>query len=127
MPNKHNLVLYLDKELVEKSKELGFNPSKTFENHLKHLITEFSTCNSMNHFESTEKVMGLPGFEPGSIEPKSTSLDHASRQPLAETAKHNFASIIKTLAKLPPNHYAQISTLKPCQHSNINRTNVPQN
>jgi hypothetical protein len=26
-------------------------------------------------------VVGLPGFEPGSIEPKSTSLDHASRQP----------------------------------------------
>jgi hypothetical protein len=28
-------------------------------------------------------VVGLPGFEPGSIEPKSTSLDHASRQPQA--------------------------------------------
>jgi hypothetical protein len=27
------------------------------------------------------KMMGLPGFEPGSIEPKSTSLDQASRQP----------------------------------------------
>jgi hypothetical protein len=26
-------------------------------------------------------MVGLPGFEPGSIEPKSTSLDHASRQP----------------------------------------------
>jgi hypothetical protein len=26
-------------------------------------------------------MMGLPGFEPGSIEPKSTSLDQASRQP----------------------------------------------
>ena len=25
--------------------------------------------------------MGLPGFEPESIEPKSTSLDQASRQP----------------------------------------------
>ena len=25
--------------------------------------------------------VGLPGFEPGSIEPKSTSLDQASRQP----------------------------------------------
>jgi post-segregation antitoxin (ccd killing protein) len=32
MSNKHNLVLYIDKELVEKSKELGFNLSKTFEN-----------------------------------------------------------------------------------------------
>jgi hypothetical protein len=81
MRNKRNVVLYLDIELVEKSKELGFNLSKTFENHLKHLITHFSTCNSLNHFESTEKVVGLPGFEPGSIEPKSTSLDQASRQP----------------------------------------------
>jgi hypothetical protein len=30
----------------------------------------------------TQKVVGLPGFEPGSIEPKSTSLDQTSRQPL---------------------------------------------
>jgi hypothetical protein len=74
--NKHNLVLYIDKDLVEKSKELGFNLSKTFENHLKHLITQFSTGNSLNKLELTEnKVfsMGLPGFEPGYIEPKSTS------------------------------------------------------
>jgi CRP-like cAMP-binding protein len=49
MPQKGNVVLYLDKELVEKSKELGFNLSKTFENHLKHLITQFSTGNSMNN------------------------------------------------------------------------------
>ena len=54
MSNKHNLVLYLDKELIEKSKELGFNLSKTFENHLKHLITLFSTSNPMNNFESAE-------------------------------------------------------------------------
>ena len=26
-------------------------------------------------------MVGLPGFEPESIEPKSTSLDQASRQP----------------------------------------------
>ena len=36
-------MLYLDKDLVEKSKELGFNLSKTFENHLKRLITQVST------------------------------------------------------------------------------------
>ena len=40
MPNKVNVVLYVDRDLVEKSKELGFNLSKTFENHLKHLITQ---------------------------------------------------------------------------------------
>ena len=28
-------------------------------------------------------MVGLPGFEPGSREPKSHSLDQASRQPLA--------------------------------------------
>ena len=55
MTTKHNVVLYIDKELVQKSKELGFNLSKTFENHLKHLITKFSTCNSANKFDSTSK------------------------------------------------------------------------
>jgi hypothetical protein len=67
MSNKRNVVLYLDKELVEKSKELGFNLSKTFENHLKRLITQFSTCNSLSNFNSTENevsVMGLPGLAP---------------------------------------------------------------
>jgi hypothetical protein len=36
---------------------------------------QFSTCNSVNNFDSTRNEinnMGLPGFEPGSIEPKST-------------------------------------------------------
>jgi post-segregation antitoxin (ccd killing protein) len=56
MTQKGNVVLYLDKELVEKSKELGFNLSKTFENHLKHLITQFSTSNSMNNCNSASKI-----------------------------------------------------------------------
>jgi hypothetical protein len=55
MTTKRNLVLYLDKDLVAKSKALGFNLSKTFENHLKHLITQFSTCNSENNISSTSK------------------------------------------------------------------------
>jgi len=38
MTQKGNVVLYLDKELVPKSKELGFNLSKTLENHLKHQL-----------------------------------------------------------------------------------------
>ncbi len=37
--------------------------------------------NNMRHF-TTKIMVGLPGFEPESIEPKSTSLDQASRQPL---------------------------------------------
>ncbi len=41
--NKHNLVLYVDKDLVEKSRSLGFNLSKTFENHLKSI----EKCNKM--------------------------------------------------------------------------------
>ncbi len=55
MGTKGNVVLYLDKDLVEKSKSLGFNLSKTFENHLKHLITQFSTCNPDNNFDSASK------------------------------------------------------------------------
>ncbi len=49
MSNKRNVVLYLDKELVEKTRNLGFNLSKTFEKHLKHLLTQFSTVNSVNN------------------------------------------------------------------------------
>jgi hypothetical protein len=55
MTQKGNVVLYLDKELVEKSRESGFNLSKTFENHLKLLINRFSTVNSVNNFNSTDK------------------------------------------------------------------------
>jgi hypothetical protein len=82
MRTKGNVVLYLDKELVEKSKDLGFNLSKTFENYLKHLMKQFSTVNSINNFElsenkldnggaarpqtqmGSEPLMGLPEFEP---------------------------------------------------------------
>jgi hypothetical protein len=84
MPTKGNVVLYLDKELVQKSKELGFNLSKTFENHLKQLITGNYPCNFKNTYgfqRIKDQMVGLPGFEPESIEPKSTSLDQASRQP----------------------------------------------
>jgi len=75
MGTKGNLVLYLDKELVEKSKSLGFNLSKTFENHLKQLISQLTNSQStQNHFQTQNRRnnMGLPGFEPGSIEPKGS-------------------------------------------------------
>jgi hypothetical protein len=45
MTQKRNVVLYLDVELVRKTRELGFNLSKTCENHLKHVI---------NHFQNIE-------------------------------------------------------------------------
>jgi intergrase/recombinase len=69
MGNKGNLVLYLDKDLVAKSKSLGFNLSKTFENHLKQLMTQFSTCNSVNNVDSTSKNVSWCGrrdLNPGS-------------------------------------------------------------
>jgi hypothetical protein len=52
MSNKRNLVLYMDDDLVKKSKELGFNLSKTFENHLKHLINNFSTVYTQKSLNS---------------------------------------------------------------------------
>jgi hypothetical protein len=55
MKVKRNVVLYLDKELVEKTRELGFNLSKTFENHLKHLLTQFPPVSTQNNFSSTDK------------------------------------------------------------------------
>jgi hypothetical protein len=55
MGTKRNVVLYLDKDLVEMSKELGFNLSKTFENHLKHIVNQFSPVNSANNISSTSK------------------------------------------------------------------------
>jgi hypothetical protein len=85
MNQKRNVVLYLDQELVERSRELGFNLSRTFENHLKQVINQLTNQQStQNHCLTKNQVqmVGLPGFEPGSIEPKSTSLDQTSRQPL---------------------------------------------
>jgi hypothetical protein len=55
MRQKQNVVLYLDKELVEKTHKLGFYLTKTFENHLKQFLTQFSTGPTENNFNSTEK------------------------------------------------------------------------
>ena len=54
LPNKGNVVLYLDKDLVEKSKELGFNLSKTFENHLKQLVNPFELSMLIPDFTNLE-------------------------------------------------------------------------
>ena len=59
MTQKKNVVLYLDAELVEKTRELGLNLSKTFENHLKHLINQFQNVYSQNTVVDT--VTGSPG------------------------------------------------------------------
>ena len=52
MSNKRNVVLYLYAELVKKTKELGFNLSKTFENHLKQLINRFQNVNTAEMCEN---------------------------------------------------------------------------
>jgi hypothetical protein len=49
MSKKRNVVLYLDKDLVEKTRNLGFNLGKTFENTLKQPTIQFSSVNSMNN------------------------------------------------------------------------------
>jgi hypothetical protein len=43
---KRDVVLYVDAELVEKTRKLRFNLSKTFENHLEQLLTLFSALDS---------------------------------------------------------------------------------
>jgi len=58
LSNKGNLVLYLDKEVIRESKNLGFNLSRTFENHLKQLITQFSNNKTEKMVDSKESIIG---------------------------------------------------------------------
>ncbi len=84
MTQKGNVVLYLDKELVEKSKELGFNLSKTFENHLKHLMSGFSPINSLNDFDlgnNKDSWCGRRDLNPGSLAWKANVLNQTRRRP----------------------------------------------
>ena len=60
MSNKRNVVLYVDSELIEKTRELGFNLSKTFENHMKYLLTHYSAFYTINNVE-TIVDLGSPG------------------------------------------------------------------
>jgi hypothetical protein len=78
MSNKRNVVLYLDKDLVEKTRELGFNLSKTVENHLKQLLTQFLNANSPNNNRISGSWCGRRDLNPGSQAWKAcvlTSLD----------------------------------------------------
>ena len=67
LANKGYHELFLDKELVEKSKELGFSLSKTFENKLKHLIMQFSIANQVN---TDDFPMNNVKSSPGVIVPR---------------------------------------------------------
>ena len=49
MTRKRNVVFYLDAELVTKTRELGFNLSKTFENHLKQLVNHVDCICKQNN------------------------------------------------------------------------------
>jgi hypothetical protein len=60
MPNKRNLVLYVDSELVKKTREYGFNLSKIFENHMKTLIKLLENCYSGKNGGNTN-ISGSPG------------------------------------------------------------------
>jgi homoserine trans-succinylase len=56
---KRNIMLCLNVELISKTGKLGFRLSKTFENHLKHLINHFQNVYSVNNDGNT--VTGSPG------------------------------------------------------------------
>jgi hypothetical protein len=60
MAQKRNVVLYLDKDLIEKTRELGFNLSKTFENHLKQLINSFQTFSGRNTIDCNDNWWAGP-------------------------------------------------------------------
>ena len=57
MTHKGNVVLYLDKDLVDKSKELGFNLSRTFENHLKQLISQRTNSEFTQNYVTGENKL----------------------------------------------------------------------
>ena len=81
-------MIRIDADLVRKAKELGLNISKVSENALKNMIARIehpvdqkqASIPSKN--TKKNRVVGLPGFEPGSLAPEAKSLDQASRQPL---------------------------------------------
>ena len=98
---KVRTTLYLDQQVVKTAMEIGINISQFCEHALKQATIKLQNLeNSPNckpDFSLAQssafairkdgekrnlKMVGLPGFEPGSIEPKSTSLDQTSRQPL---------------------------------------------
>jgi hypothetical protein len=60
MGSQRNVVLYLDTELVRKTRELGFNLSRTFENQLKQLINQLQNFNQLNNGENSV-IIGSPG------------------------------------------------------------------
>ncbi len=84
MGEKRNVVLYLDGELVRKTRELGFNLSKMFENQLKHLINHFYSVNTQNNSEKNIVWCGgrdLNPRRPMPTGPKPVSFDQTRTPP----------------------------------------------
>ena len=80
----------IDPKIFQKARELSLNISKTCENSLKQEIQRLANANSETNCISTcdstspqPRLVGPPGFEPGSRAPEAQSLDHASRRPLS--------------------------------------------
>ena len=121
---KRNVVLYLDKDIIEKSKEIGFNLSRALENHLKQLIFHLSSFKcTQNHFLG-ENLVGLPGFEPGSIEPKAPrNIDWAKykRYLLSKYAKSYAVQLFEYSKKYYPllNDVNSILLAKPTIRNNV--------
>jgi hypothetical protein len=84
----------IDPKIYQTAREMDLNISKTCENSLKQEIQRLTNANPETNCISTcvstsraASVVGPPGFEPGSREPKSQSLDHASRRPRSKAKK----------------------------------------
>ena len=82
------VTIRIDPKIHQTARELSLNISKTCENSLKQAIQRLTASEQQKNCILTcvstsqqPRLVGLPGFEPGSREPKSRSLDHASRQP----------------------------------------------
>ena len=80
----------IDPKIFQKARVLGLNIPKTCENSLKQEIQRLANANSETNCISTcdstspqPRLVGPPGFEPGSRAPEAQSLDHASRRPLS--------------------------------------------
>ena len=72
---------------------------------IKHGQASKGKCIEQTGMESRlilNKMVGPPGFEPESIEPKSTSLDQASRRPQNVGCNIISSASIKTLSKPNP-------------------------
>ena len=101
---KQKVYINLPPEIVEKARKHGLNISKVSENALIDMINRIEASDrktepvSSVNASSQEGLVGLRRFELQSREPKSRSLDQASRQPLfGNLESHLNEAITKTL------------------------------